>query len=95
MVVLDQPVHIFMVVYTKREMENQGNLNLFSATKSQRRKAALRLCDLCVFASSWQYFIFSLYSSKTPFMNYRLLMMLIAASAILSCNNSTETKMAT
>ena len=27
-------------------------------------------------------------------MNYRLLMMLIAASAILSCNNSTDTKMA-
>ncbi len=28
-------------------------------------------------------------------MNYRLLMMLIASSAILSCNNSTDTKMAT
>ena len=28
-------------------------------------------------------------------MNYRLLMMLIVASAILSCNNSTDTKMAT
>jgi len=27
-------------------------------------------------------------------MNYRLLMMLIAALAILSCNNSTDTKMA-
>jgi len=60
----------------------------------RKRHRGLVQLHFCVFVSSRHSLIFSFISLKTSIMNYRLLMMLIAALAILSCNNSTDTKMA-